>query len=1010
MSLKRSVINERDCILAVSRDINERKLAEQKLQALSNRQQALLASVPDIIMEVDAENNYTWSNPAGYEFFGKDVLGHEAANYFEGEQDSYNLIQPLWNSDENVIYVESWQRRKDGQKRLLAWWCRVLKDEQGNVTGSLSTARDITEQKQTELLLQEWKSRYETAVRASGHLLYDWNSTTNEVVYGGDIEKILGYTPAEMEGGLGRWQELIHPEDQDHFKAIIEQLIATGTAANLEYRIRKKDGSYIYIEDEGNFIVDADGQATQMIGFAKDITNKKKVEEALRMSDDIVQAIPSGLFTYRYEAPDKLVLLDGNPSAVRLTGIPVNDWIGREFNEIWPEAAQGGITQNYLNVMQSGIPYETDDTIYKDNRLEGAFKVVAFPMGEDRLGVAFENVTERKQAEEALRNSEAKYKSLFDNSLEGIGISQGNQVIAANQALLDIFGYDTLEEFIQIPLLDNVAPESQKMIQNLMDQGKKGDLGPTKFEYQIIRKNGEKRDLEISRTNISLEEERFTQSTFRDITERKRSEEILRDNEELLNNIFESMSDGILVLDRDFNYTHWNRAMEKISTTPRETVINRNKSPWEIFPHLAEQGVDQMMQQAMQGDYVHRENIRYQLSDGAEGYTSEIFLPLKTATGQIRGIVGVIRDVTERHQAEIALKESQERYKTLFDGAPDAIFLAEAETGKIIDANSMACQMTLKSHDEIVGMHQSELHPPETENYAKRAFTEHLTQLNHDDQVQPLVYQLMRSDGTSVSVEIMAQAINIKGQPVVQGVFRDISERLHAEEMRKESEQKYLTLFEHAMDGIITMKVSDENAYITDCNSQVAKMFGHRVDEIVGKSPADFSPLVQPDGAGSKTRVNEIAEMAMADRPRYYEWTHCRQDGACFDTEVTVNRIDVGPASYLLAIVRDITERKQAERALAESESKFRNIYQQSPQAVEIFDAQGYFQDVNQAGLDLFGVTDVVELKGLSLFENPNIPTEIVQKLRQGQDVRYEVRFDFEKIRKHNLYRTFKTG
>jgi PAS domain S-box-containing protein len=124
--------------------------AAEALRLLSARQQALLSAIPDIIMEVDENKVYAWANRAGVEFFGEDVLGKEAAFYFEGEQDTYGMVQPLFDGDENVIYVESWQRRRDGEKRLLAWWCRVLKDDSGNVTGALSSARDITEHKQQE--------------------------------------------------------------------------------------------------------------------------------------------------------------------------------------------------------------------------------------------------------------------------------------------------------------------------------------------------------------------------------------------------------------------------------------------------------------------------------------------------------------------------------------------------------------------------------------------------------------------------------------------------------------------------------------------------------------------------------------------------------------------------------------------------------------------------------------------------------------------------------------------
>ncbi|MCX6571765.1 MAG: ATP-binding protein [Candidatus Aminicenantes bacterium] len=132
----------------------ERYEAAEALRAVSLRKEALLSAVLDIIVEVDSNKVYTWANRAGLEFFGEDVIGKEAAFYFEGEQDTYQIVKPMFNGHEAVIYVESWQRRRDGEKRLLAWWCRVLKDDNGRVTGALSSARDITESKRYEEELQ----------------------------------------------------------------------------------------------------------------------------------------------------------------------------------------------------------------------------------------------------------------------------------------------------------------------------------------------------------------------------------------------------------------------------------------------------------------------------------------------------------------------------------------------------------------------------------------------------------------------------------------------------------------------------------------------------------------------------------------------------------------------------------------------------------------------------------------------------------------------------------------
>jgi len=131
-------------------DISDWKKAEDEIKKLSARNQALLEAVPDIIMEVDTNKVYTWANRTGIEFFGDDVIDKEASDYFLGEQEVYQTVKPIFNGYEDIIYVESWQRRHDGEKRLLAWWCRVLKDVSGNVTGALSSARDITEIKLAE--------------------------------------------------------------------------------------------------------------------------------------------------------------------------------------------------------------------------------------------------------------------------------------------------------------------------------------------------------------------------------------------------------------------------------------------------------------------------------------------------------------------------------------------------------------------------------------------------------------------------------------------------------------------------------------------------------------------------------------------------------------------------------------------------------------------------------------------------------------------------------------------
>ncbi len=143
--------------------------------------------------------------------------------------------------------------------------------------------------------------------------------------------------------------------------------------------------------------------------------------------------------------------------------------------------------------------------------------------------------------------------------------------------------------------------------------------------------------------------------------EKKRADEALQDSRQLVTSVVESMRDGVVVLDRDFQIIYFSQAMERIARTPRQEVLDSGKPAWEHFPHLLEVGVAEMIQRAMQGDTQVGKELPYSLPDGTEGFSDEVYRPLLRASGEIRGVVGVVRDVTERVQAreELQRKEDQ---------------------------------------------------------------------------------------------------------------------------------------------------------------------------------------------------------------------------------------------------------------------------------------------------------------------------------------------------------------
>ena len=260
----------------------ERKKAEEALRALSSRQEALLSAIPDIIMEVDSKKVYTWANQPGMEFFGEDVIGNEADFYFEGEQSTYTEVQPLFNGNENVIYVESWQHRRDGKKRLLAWWCRVLKDTHGNVTGAISSARDITERIRTEEALKEREKRFRSIIEntEAGYFFIDQDGCFQDVNYA--WLTMHHYTSSEEV--IGQHFSLTQIDsDMEAANKNVKRLLGGEPLPAGEFSRRCKDGSIGYHTFTVNPVVQG-GEIIGLEGFIIDITNKKELEAHLRQA------------------------------------------------------------------------------------------------------------------------------------------------------------------------------------------------------------------------------------------------------------------------------------------------------------------------------------------------------------------------------------------------------------------------------------------------------------------------------------------------------------------------------------------------------------------------------------------------------------------------------------------------------------------------------------------------------------------------------------------------------
>jgi PAS domain S-box-containing protein len=253
--------------------------------------------------------------------------------------------------------------------------------------------------------------------------------------------------------------------------------------------------------------------------------------------------------------------------------------------------------------------------------------------------------------------------------------------------------------------------------------------------------------------------------------------------------------------------------------------------------------------------------------------------------------------------------------------ANDIILLAD-KGYRIVDANERACEAYGFSREELLKKSMRDLRPPE-----EMAALEDT--LREAEKRGGLIFETFhqRRDGCVFPVEVSLRIMDIEGDRYHQTIIRDITQHRADSAALKRSEAKYKILFEMAHDAIFLM----ENDSFTDCNAKTLEMFGGGREDIIGRTPGDFSPSKQPDGTDSRDKSRELIHQALSGSPQNFEWKHRRLDGTEIDTEISLARTDIGGRPLLQAIVRDVTERKKAElrikEALREKDVLLREIH-----------------------------------------------------------------------------------
>ena len=900
-------------------DITSGKKAELQIRESKRQFKTLLSNLPG--MAYRCQNDPEWTMDFASEgcvaltgYSPDELLNNRDIAFadiiYEGDQERvWDTIQAAL---ENKVPYEIEYRiiTRNGEER----W--VWERGQGAfaATGELmfleGFINDISVRKLAGLQVLESERKYKTLVSNLPGAVYRCEigeELRAEFVSDG-IRGICGYEPEALCTNKVNWLDLIVPEDRDDFVAGIRQAIERRDSFEHEFRIITRDGDERWIWERGTVICSADGTPEYIEGMVTDITERKEAREALETSEKKRR-------DWLAHSPvcTKILDLDFNLQYMSNAGVQalnvadVTILYGKPYPfSFFPDSFCESMTRDLQQAKATG------ETLTHVGRVEGPdgnelwFQATIVPVMDDKgqleyIMVISVDITERKKAEQELRESEERFKSLHNASFGGIAIHDQGIILECNHGLATLSGYAE-EELIGMNGLGLIAPDSRELVLGHIQSGNEKS-----YEVSGLRKNGETYPLRLEARNVLYKGKQVRTVEFRDITKRKQAEQKLLELNEIQGLILNNSTMGIaLIRDRVFEWVN-PRLGELFQIEPERLKDSSTRILYTSEKAFEETGV--LVYQDLAGGHRADHTVEFQRQDGTPFWCRLIGKALDPANPH-EGSLWMFEDITERHQSQIALLESQELLRSIIDTIPVRVFWKDLESVYIGGNAAFAQDANIGNPSALKGKTDFDMAWTEEESQAFRADDREviecgLPKLNFEE---PQLHPDGKEHWLKTSKIPLRDANGtISG---VLGIYEDITQQKEVEiELRRLS-----TTIEQTPEAVV---ITDTEGSIVYVNPAFEQNSGYTREEAIGNNPRLLKSDKQDEDyytdLWGKIVSGEVWEGRIVNK---------RKDGTLYTEEATISpvRDAEGRITNYVAVKRDITEELLREEEFRQSQ------------------------------------------------------------------------------------------